>query len=68
MRSPKTGNPGDRLVRRSAARALMESLEQRRMLIGNVIAGIVFDDLNGNGVRNSNEPGLANQVVFGLEF
>ena len=28
------------------------------------ISGIVFDDLNGNGVRESGEPGLANQRVY----
>ena len=43
---------------------IMEPLEVRRHLIAGVITGVVFDDVNGNGVRDVNEPGLANQLVF----
>lgn len=41
----------------------VEPLERRALLAANV-NGTVFDDLNGNGVRESGEPGLANQRVF----
>jgi hypothetical protein len=39
-----------------------ESLEQRLMLNG-VISGTVWDDFNGDGVRDANEPGLDGQTV-----
>jgi serine-aspartate repeat-containing protein C/D/E len=41
----------------------VESLE-RRVLLASTITGTVFNDLNGNGVRDSGEPGLANQRVY----
>ncbi len=41
----------------------VETLE-RRVLLAGTITGSVFDDRNGNSVRDSGEPGLANQVVF----
>jgi uncharacterized delta-60 repeat protein len=30
----------------------------------NTVRGIVYNDLNGNGARDSGEPGLARQIVF----
>jgi uncharacterized protein (DUF2141 family) len=45
------------------ASRFIESLECRRLLAG-TISGRVFDDLNGNGVREANEPGLAGQIIF----
>lgn len=47
----------------SSSRRHFESLEPRRFLNG-TISGTVFDDLNGNGVRDTGEPGLANQTIF----
>lgn len=47
----------------AATRTLVEPLERRALLAGN-ISGVVFDDLNGNGVRESGEPGLAGQTIF----
>lgn len=41
----------------------IESLE-RRVLLAGTISGTVYDDLNGNGRRDSGEPGLVNQDVF----
>jgi hypothetical protein len=41
----------------------VEPLERRALLDAN-INGTVFDDRNGNGVRDGGEPGLANQRVF----
>jgi len=41
----------------------VETLE-RRVLLAGTITGTVFDDRNGNSVRDAGEPGLANQVVF----
>jgi hypothetical protein len=40
-----------------------ELLEQRLLLSGNTIMGTVFDDLNGNGVKDAGEPGMAGVVV-----
>jgi hypothetical protein len=37
---------------------------ERRALLAGTIGGVVFDDLNGNGVREAGEPGLAGQRVF----
>ena len=51
-----------RRTAQSTAR-FVEPLERRALLAAN-INGTVFDDLNGNGVRESGEPGLANQRVF----
>jgi hypothetical protein len=42
--------------------SLIESLEGRRLLAA--ITGTVFDDLNGNGVREAGEPGQAGAVVY----
>jgi hypothetical protein len=53
-------NPSHNLEHR---RFSVESLE-RRVLLAGTITGSVFDDKNGNSVRDSGEPGLANQVVF----
>jgi serine-aspartate repeat-containing protein C/D/E len=41
----------------------IEFLEKRTLLAG-TISGIVFDDLNGNGVRETGEPGLAGQLIY----
>lgn len=38
----------------------LETLEDRRLLAGNVISGYVFDDVNGNGLRDAGEPAIAN--------
>lgn len=51
-----------RLPRRSYALEL-ECLEDRRLLAGNIISGYVFEDLNGNGLRDTNEPAIANSVI-----
>ncbi|HWP40103.1 MAG TPA: SdrD B-like domain-containing protein [Tepidisphaeraceae bacterium] len=40
-----------------------ESLESRRLL-ASTITGVVFNDTNGDGIRFSGEPLLANQTVF----
>jgi uncharacterized delta-60 repeat protein len=54
--------------KRSARRRLdFETLEARQLLnIGPTegIEGTVFQDLNGNGVRDANEPGIADCTVF----
>ena len=50
-------------MRRTTAPFRVESLERRAMLDAN-INGTVFDDRNGDGVRNAGEPGLADQLVF----
>ena len=42
---------------------LIEPLERRSLLSG-TIKGVIFDDLNGNGVRETGEPGLANQTIY----
>jgi uncharacterized protein (DUF2141 family) len=42
---------------------LIELLEGRRLLAGTV-GGIVFDDLNGNGVREAAEPGIPSVLVY----
>lgn len=43
----------------------VEPLERRTFLTSNGNAsGVVYDDRNGNGVRETGEPGLANQVVY----
>ena len=42
---------------------LFESLE-RRTLFDSAIAGLVYDDLNGNGRREANEPGRAGAIVY----
>ena len=44
-------------------RPLFENLECRR-LFATTISGTVWDDLNGNGVRNTGEPGLAGQQIY----
>lgn len=48
--------------RRSYALEL-ECLEDRRLLAGNIISGFVFEDLNGNGIRDTNEPAVANSII-----
>ncbi|MBL8824752.1 MAG: choice-of-anchor E domain-containing protein [Planctomycetia bacterium] len=48
--------------RRSYALEL-ECLEDRRLLAGNIISGFVFEDLNGNGIRDTNEPSVANSII-----
>ena len=42
---------------------LIESLEGRRLFDG-AITGLVFDDLNGNGVRENGEPGRAGATIY----
>jgi len=41
----------------------VEALEDRRLLAGNVISGYVFDDLNGNGLRDAGEPAIAGSTI-----
>lgn len=41
----------------------VELLEDRRLLSANVISGYVYDDLNGNGIRDGNELGLGNSLI-----
>lgn len=47
-----------RSLRRFVALQL-ETLEDRRLLAGNVISGYVFDDLNGNGLKDAGEVAIA---------
>ena len=42
---------------------LIESLEGRRLFDGG-ITGLVYDDLNGNGVRENGEPGRAGATIY----
>jgi hypothetical protein len=42
----------------------IERLERRALLAGSTITVTVFNDLNHNGARNSNEPGVANWGVI----
>jgi len=44
------------------ARPRLEALEDRLLL--STIAGVLFDDRNGDGFRQPGEPGLAGRVVF----
>lgn len=41
----------------------LELLEDRRLLAGNVISGYVFDDVNGNGLRDAGEAVIANNLI-----
>ncbi|MFT3879544.1 MAG: choice-of-anchor E domain-containing protein [Gemmatales bacterium] len=41
----------------------VENLEDRRLLAANVISGYVYDDLNGNGLRDASEPVIANNLI-----
>jgi len=47
---------------RSAPLAI-ELLEDRRLLAGNIITGYVFDDVNGNGLRDTGEAVIANNQI-----
>ena len=51
-------------VQHSSSRATFEPLEIRRLFAIGSIGGSVFDDLNGNGVFEAGEPGIAGQRVF----
>ncbi len=46
-----------------SAPLFIELLEDRRLLAGNIIAGYVFDDVNGNGLRDAGEPVIANNQI-----
>src|SRR5689334_15145758 len=48
---------------RSAISACFEPLDPRVLLTGDVLV-TVANDLNGNGVRDAGEPGLAGWTVF----
>ncbi|HQR06598.1 MAG TPA: choice-of-anchor E domain-containing protein [Gemmatales bacterium] len=41
----------------------IENLEDRRLLAANVISGFVFNDLNGNGLRDAGETVIANNLI-----
>jgi hypothetical protein len=41
----------------------LEALEDRALLSGNTISGIVYHDLNNNGLKDANEVGLADVTV-----
>lgn len=41
----------------------VENLEDRRLLAANVISGYVFNDLNGNGLRDVGETVIANNLI-----
>jgi hypothetical protein len=41
-----------------------ELLEERTLLAIDSIAGVVWNDADGNGVRDAGEPGLAGQTVY----
>jgi uncharacterized protein (DUF2141 family) len=45
-------------------RAMIEILEHRTLLSAGQITASVYNDLNGDGIHTTNEPGLANQTVF----
>jgi subtilisin family serine protease len=49
---------------RSTTRPRLEPLEDRLLLATAAIRGFVFADTNGNGLRQSGEPGLAGRTVF----
>jgi hypothetical protein len=42
----------------------IEAMERRALLAGTTITVTIFNDLNHNGARNSNEPGVANWGVI----
>lgn len=42
---------------------LLELLEDRQLLAGNIISGYVFSDLNGNGLREAGETAIANNPI-----
>ncbi|HEX4794271.1 MAG TPA: SdrD B-like domain-containing protein [Humisphaera sp.] len=42
---------------------MYELLERRTLLSGNTIVGTVYDDLNGNGVKDAGEAGIAGVVI-----
>src|SRR5262245_14861420 len=52
----------DRSLRRRF-RPSLETLEARELLAANVISGFVFDDLNGNGLRDAGEPAIAGSLI-----
>ena len=43
-------------------RALLEPLEERRLLAS--VQGVVFEDFNGNGFKEPEDPGIANVQVY----
>src|SRR5262245_61293430 len=49
--------------RHRAIGAAVEALELRQLLAGTA-AGVVYHDLNGNGVRDGGEPGVSGRTVF----
>lgn len=49
--------------RRRKRRLRLEQLEDRRLLAG-IVAGVKFNDLNANGVRDGGEPGLPGWTMF----
>jgi hypothetical protein len=42
----------------------VEALESRTLMSGGTIAGTVYNDLNGNGVIDANESGLAGRQIY----
>lgn len=50
-------------ARRKLMSAAVEVLEQRQLLTG-AITGLVYNDLDADGVRDAGEPGLAGRTVF----
>src|SRR5437899_3036688 len=60
-----TSKGGKQRTRLSAAarRLQLEALEDRTLLTTS-ISGNVFNDLNHNGLHDSNEPGLAGTTAF----
>ncbi len=52
----------DRIKARGKYRPTLERLEKREVFA--TLSGVVFHDLNGDGVRAADEPGLAGWTVF----
>jgi hypothetical protein len=50
-------------ARPRAVRLTVEALEDRQLLSCNVISGYVYYDANTNGLKDANEPGIANTTV-----
>ena len=52
-----------RITRRGRHADFVQPLESRLLLSGG-IRGVVYDDLNANGVRDGGEPGLRDALVY----
>jgi hypothetical protein len=48
---------------RAAARRTLDTEPLERRLLLAAVTGVVFNDLNGNGLRDAGEPGLGGVLV-----